>query len=48
MLCLENFNIFLRDIFLVPETVKNEGIGEIGFDRAIVPVFRFSCIVRTK
>ncbi|CAA6679601.1 Unannotated [Lentimonas sp. CC19] len=33
MLCLENFNFFLKEICLVVEAVKNEGIGEIVFER---------------
>jgi hypothetical protein len=34
MLCLENFNIFMRDVYLVLEALKNEGIVEVAFQRA--------------
>ena len=42
MLCLENFNIFLKDVYSVSETVKNEEIGEVAFECFRMPFFLIS------
>ncbi|MFQ3224723.1 MAG: hypothetical protein ACI8Z5_000974 [Lentimonas sp.] len=48
MLCLDNFIFFLRDVSLIVETVKNEGIGGNVFERLAGCFFLFLSFARGK